>query len=134
MRKNRKNEKLAYRYLLWCYKTTKEQVDWIDRKFTQTEVDRYVLKCLQKSKNLKSNPKVDEFISYIEAKENRGLSEKFLDAKSKKLKPEYVYLQNRLSAIEKAIVYFCGKKALKEINVLYEQEMTRRILEARDHA
>ena len=134
MRKNRKNEKLAYRYLLWCYKTTKEQIDWIDRKFTQVEVDRYVLKCLQKSKNLKSNPKVDEFISYIEAKENRGLSEKFLDAKSKKLKPEYVYLQNRLVAIEKAIVHFCGKKALKEINVLYEQEMTRRILEARDHA
>ncbi|MDD3375550.1 MAG: hypothetical protein PHY73_07520 [Candidatus Omnitrophica bacterium] len=125
---------LKKRYLLWCYKTTKEQLDWVDRKFTQLEVDRYVLKSLLKSKDLKSHPKVDEFISYIEAKEKRGLKEKFLDAKSKKLKPEYVYLKSRLFAIEKAIVHFCGAKALKEIDALYESEMTRRILEARDHS
>ena len=128
---------LTKRYLLWCYKTTKEQLDWIDRKFTQIQVDRYVLKCLLKSKDLKSSvpysKKVDEFVSYVEAKEKRGLKEKFLDTKSKKLKPEYIYLRNRLSALEKAIVHFCGAKALKEIDALYESEMTRRILESRDH-
>jgi len=46
---------LTKRYLLWCYKTTKEQLDWIDRKFTQIQVDRYTLKCLLKSKDLKSS-------------------------------------------------------------------------------
>ena len=134
----KKNSSLTFRYLLWCYKTTKEQLDWIDRKFTQAEVDRYVLKCLLKDKGLKDNvdylKKIDDFLLYIESKEARGLKEKFSSIKLKKPKSEYLYLKNRLSAIEKAIVHFCGTKALKEIAALYEKEMTCRILEARDHS
>ncbi len=129
----KKNSNLIFRYLLWCYKTTKEQLDWIDRKFTQIEVDRYVLKHLQKNKDLESNLKVNEFTAYIEAKEKRGLKEKFSDAKATKIKSEYLYLENRLQATEKAIIHFCGEKTLKEIRASYEQEMTNRILSARDH-
>jgi len=36
-------------------------------------------------------------------------------------------------AIEKTIKYFLGDKELEKINHLYEQEMTKRILEAREH-
>jgi hypothetical protein len=137
----KKQEKdLVRRYLLWCYKTTKEDLDWIDRKFTQLKVDRRMLKELMKG--FKSVAKIDqdahltkieEFKDYIAKKEERGLKEKFLSSDQKQLQPQYVYLQNRLHAIQETIVTFLGAKGLRSIQALYEQEMTRRILEAREH-
>jgi hypothetical protein len=138
--KIKKKNNLTRRYLLWCYKTTKEELDRIDRKFTQLEVDKKIFaeltkaikhfKGVEKKEYLK---KLKAFEVYMEQKEIRGLGEKFLDKDKKKIKPDYTYLAHRLSAIEKAIVFFLGKEELVAIQRLYEEEMTRRILESREH-
>jgi len=134
-------KELTRRYLIWCYKTTKEDLDWIDRKFTQIEVDRNIFKELNKAvKSVAPQEKkaylkkIDEFKIYMADKQQRGIKEKFLNPEKKELAPQYVYLQNRFKAIEKTIVSVLGSKDLKAIRMLYEKEMTRRILEAREHS
>ena len=56
-----------------------------------------------------------------------------MDGKKAKLHPDYVYLNNRLRALQAAIKHFLGDRQLEQFNRLYEEEFTRRILEARDH-
>jgi hypothetical protein len=73
---------------------------------------------------------IREFEEYIEKKERDGLGLKFED---KKLKPDYLFIVAKLRAIEKAIVKELGRKALEEIKLLYEIEMTERILGSREH-
>jgi len=133
-------KRLTRRYLIWCYKTTKEDLDRIDRYFTQLKADRKILGCLLKNKDLKKGPKrrdysdkVAEFKAYMEKKRARVFSQKFADKEEKVLTPEYWYLKNRLEAVEKTICELLGKKELNAIQALYEEEMTRRILEAREH-
>lgn len=126
---------LIRRYLLWCYKSTKESLDRIDRKFTQVAVDRLILKHLKKQSNPDEEytKKVQEFDKYLLNKEQEGLDQKFSDVDRGSLRPDYLYLQNRLGAVEKAIAHFLGVRALSKIKLQYEQEMTRRILESKDH-
>ena len=133
-------KKLIRRYLVWCYKTTKEELDRIDRYFTQLKVDNIVLRQLltegeRVDDSLKEQyrKKVDEFKGYMRKKEENVLSKKYSDPQHKKFNPDYVYLKNRLSGIEKAVGDFFGQKGLENIHALYEAEMTRRILEAREH-
>lgn len=122
---------LIRRYLIWCYKTTKEDLDRVDRKFTQLAVDCRMLSVLLKKKVGAS--KIDGFKSYIAQKEKNAFKLKYADENHKSLNADYQYLQVRLEAIEESIIFFLGKKALGAIKSLYEQEMTRRILEAREH-
>lgn len=129
---------LIKRYLLWCYKTTKEDLDRIDRRFTQVQVDRYILGKMSFGKTAGDVPVeysklFNDFKVYIEKKEADGLSHKFIKSNRKDLLPGYKYLQDRLSAIEKAVQYFLGVRALADFNAQYENEMTRRILESREH-
>ena len=131
---------LIRRYLLWCYKMTKEELDRIDRKFTQLEVDRKVLRELNKDlASLKKDAKtaflkrIDDFKDYIAKKEQAAMSEKYADPVLKEIQPNYFYLQKRLTAIEKAIVHFLGRKELNAIARAYEEEMSSRILESREH-
>lgn len=129
---------LIQRYLIWCYKTTKESLDKIDRKFTQIQVDRFILGHIEKSLPRPSSRSeysqlIDDFKVYISSKEKDGLSQKYLNSKGGAPHSNYIYLQNRFNAIEKAIRHFCGPRVLTKISLLYEQEMTRRILESRDH-
>lgn len=137
-RNDQKN--LVRRYLLWCYKMTKEELERIDRKFTQLEVDDFVLrdfhgqiKALKGKDREEFSKKIDEFKVYMAKKKQNADLEKFSDIETKKLKPHYFYLEKRLSAIEKAITFFLGAGDLKKIRNLYDQEMTRRILESREH-
>lgn len=145
MTKNKKmtleEKNLMRRYLIWCYKTTKEQLDRIDRYFTQLKVDENVANLLLKNRDIKDKKKeraylekIDEFIQYMEKKEARVVSQKYLDPEKKVLQPDYWYLKNRMKALEKTISGFLGTKELKTIKSLYEEEMTRRILEAREHS
>jgi len=130
---------LIRRYLIWCYKTTKEDLDRIDRKFTQVKVDDYILRNISKANNTNKNSRegygqlVEEFKQYMLKKEKDAIQSKFLDEQKTELQPRYVYLKNRLSAVEKAISVFLGRKELNQIILLYEGEMTRRIIEAREH-
>lgn len=131
---------LIRRYLLWCYKTTKEDLDRIDRYYTQLSVDAFVLNELRTEE--KSRPGrasaayrqlLDGFEKYMQEKKAGVDKKKFKSVAAQTLKDDYRYLQNRCKALKKAIVYFLGKKELNRIAGMYEEEMARRILEARDH-
>jgi hypothetical protein len=120
---------LKKRYLIWLYKTTKEAVDKIERKFTQLDIDKLILKEIKSDDKKKALKKfILEFEKYIEDKEKNGLSLKY---EGSQLKPEYHFLILKLKAIEKAILKELGKPALKEIKDLYEKQMCKRILEER---
>lgn len=122
---------LKKRYLLWFYKSVKEELDKVERKFTQVEVDRVILKEL---KNVNKNGVISLFIrqfeEYVSKKEQDGLNLKFENGK---LRPEYAFLAAKLRAIEKAILKEFGKKGLQKIRLLYEIEMTGRILKSTEH-
>ena len=122
---------LKKRYLIWFYKTTKEALDKVERKFTQAEVDKFLLAEMKKlDKKNQMRKFIDEFKAYVHNKEKEGMALKFAEQGTK---PEYVFLELKLQAIEKAIVKELGKPALEEIKALYEREMTERILESTEH-
>lgn len=137
---NQKEKKdLTSRYLVWCYKMTKEELDRIDRKFTQLEVDRVILKELNKGIVAAKDGrdaylrKIAEFEGYIAKKESDAKKEKYISGKKDQLQPNYFYLTQRLAGIKKAIKSLLGLKQLAAIERSYEAEMTRRILESREH-
>ena len=120
---------LKKRYLIWLYKTTKEALDKIERKFTQLEIDRFILKELKRTDKEKKLAKfIDEFEGYIQNKEKDGLNLKY---DGKQLRADYQFLVLKLKAIEKVIVQELGNKALNGINALYEQAMIERIMQER---
>jgi len=122
---------LKKRYLVWFYKTNKEALDKIERKFTQVEIDRFILKELKKAdKEKRVESLINQFQDYVQKKEEDGLKLKF---EGKELKAEYLFLLLKAQAIEKAIVKELGKKVLDEIKLLYEIEMTERILRSTEH-
>jgi len=126
---SRAHKALVRRYLLWAYKTTKESFERIERKTTQLIVDEYILGRFKG----RQDAFVEEFKAYIKAKRADELKLKFSDAQGRILHPQYVYLKDRLEAIEAAIRHFLGAKELRAIEALYEKEFTLRILQARDH-
>jgi len=122
---------LKKRYLAWLYKTTKDSLDRIERKFTQLDIDKFILNELNKlDKKSQAQKFIDEFKTYIQNKEKDGISLKY---KGGQLNPDYYFLDLKLKAIEKAIIKELGKKALEEIKLLYEIEMTERILKSTEH-
>lgn len=133
---------LMRRYLVWCYKTTKEMADKIDRYFTQSLVDQQILDELKESDVYQSELKqdkvykhyVDDFEAYMGKKLNSAKKKKYISGEGSQIDPEYLYLKNRLQSIKKTIVNMLGEKALELIEVSYEAEMTQRILQARDHS
>ena len=137
---SQQQKNLICRYLVWFYKAAKEDLDKIDRYFTQAYVDEKIIEALAaapdyklKGENSEYRKKVDDLKVYFEQKKSNALKKKFSDEKKRILDPQYVFLQNRFKAVESAIRYFLGVKSLKGINRLYEQEMTTRILQAREH-
>ena len=122
---------LKKRYLLWFYKVSKEALDRIDRKFTQVEIDRVIIKELKKTaKDKRLYRYVEDFDAYIKNKEKDGLLLKY---DGMHLKPEYTFLALKVKAIEKTIRREFGRRGLEEIKASYEQQMRQRILEEREH-
>ena len=126
---SREHKNLVRRYLIWAYKTTRESFERIERKTTQLTVDEYIFDYF--SSNNFTIPQ--EFRAYIVDKRKDELKLKFADAGRKKLHPQYVYLKNRLEAIEAAIKHFLGGMEMKRIAGLYEEEFTRRIIGSKEH-
>jgi CRISPR/Cas system CMR-associated protein Cmr5 small subunit len=124
---------LKRRYLIWLYKTTKEAFDKFERKFTQLEIDKFILSQMEKELKEAYLPHekeaigkhVNDFLNYIDEKEKACLRLKY---KNKKTNPEFLFLDLKLQAVEKAIIQELGKPALAEIKALYEKEMFERIL------
>jgi hypothetical protein len=128
--KNSDSKNLKKRYLLWLYKTTKEALDKIERRFTQLEIDRFILQELKRKdrgKNLKKF--IAQWQAYILNKEKDSIALKYSDCG---LSPEYRFMLLKLKAIEKAIIRELGNKALAAVKELYQQEMLRRILQERE--
>jgi hypothetical protein len=122
---------LKLRYLVWLYKTTKEALDRIERKFTQLEIDRVLLKELKAAdKNGQAAKAIADFSAYIANKEKEGLAQKY---EGKDLKTDYYFLCLKLEAIEKVIAKETGAAGLKKVKALYEKEMTERILKSTEH-
>lgn len=125
---------LEERYLIWLYKTTKEAFDKYERKFTQMEIDEFILKEIEKelkdtympSEKKALEKYVNDFRDYIAKKENACLKLKY---KGKRTNPEFIFLDVKLEAIEKAIARELGKEALQEIKESYQQQMVKRIWE-----
>jgi len=135
--KRRDTKNLKFRYLLWLYKTTKEEFDRIERKFTQLNIDKKIMRHMGEhfnSRNLKRKNEARKLIKgfkeYINKKEKDGRELKF---DGRKLQPEYYHLSLKLEAIENTITEELGHCGLREIKALYEREMIRRIIEAQDH-
>lgn len=132
---------LIRRYVIWCYKTTREDLDRVDRYDTQEMVDQVVIKELMKSSEYRSpagnaefKSMVDGFVRYAAQKKANADKKKFSDQNSGALRGDYQYLRLRLKAVEEAARHFLGDAGLNEVRCLYEQEMTGRILAAREHA
>jgi vancomycin resistance protein YoaR len=128
---------LKFRDLLWLYKTTKEAFDRTERKFTQVGIDKKIMHYMREhlnSRNVKRKNEarklLKDFKEYIDKKERDGRELKF---EGRKLRPEYYHLSLKLEAIEKTIIAKLGRRGLREIKAVYEQEMIRRIIVAQDH-
>jgi len=129
---------LKKRYLVWLYMTTKEAFDRYERKFTQLEIDEFML--FEMEKELKGaylpgeknelEKYINDFREYIAEKEKACLKLKY---KGKRIDPEFLFLDMKLEAIEKAIVNELGAKALDEIGAFYESEMTEKISRGTKH-
>jgi len=120
---------LKKRYLVWFYKQTKDALDKVERKFTQAQIDRFILKELKDSDSegeIKNY--IDEFEKYILQKEKSAAELKYDNSE---IRPEHLYLTLKLQAIEKAVKRELGRSALKRIKDAYEKEMLKRILEER---
>jgi hypothetical protein len=130
---------LIRRYLIWCYKTTREELEKTERKFTQLKVDRFLLSDFSVSKKGSKSDRegvvqqISDFQEYIVRKEKEAMDQKYADPKKGLLNAGYQYLSLRFHAIKKAVVHFLGLKELKKIEMIYEEEMLRRIMVAREH-
>ncbi len=132
-----KEQDLVRRYLVWCYKTTKEELDRTDRYFTQAVVDDYLaerLKSLPEYKDERTSfyKSVENFVQYALGKRAKAEGKKFADPAQASIHPDYLYLKARFAAIEQAVCHFFDQKELEKIAALYEKEMTERILKARE--
>jgi molecular chaperone GrpE (heat shock protein) len=128
---------LKKRYLLWLYKTTKEAFDRYERKFTQIDIDKFILAEMEKELEQAYLPNekeaikgfINTFIGYVDNKE-KACAE--LRQGGKKTNAEFLFLDMKLQAVEKAIVRDLGKRALSRIKAMYEQEMAERVLKRAD--
>ena len=132
----RDERNLKMRYFAWMYKNTKEAFDRYERKFTQLEIDKSILREMEKElkgaylphKKRALEKYINDFRRYINAKEELCLKLKY---KGKKMNPEFIFSDVKLEAIEKAIARELGSEALSRIKDAYEEEMLRRILQER---
>ena len=126
---------LKKRYLFWLYKTTKEPLDRIDRKFTQLEIDREILKKLENIKTVEDKNNWDrllnKFKDYINNKEKDA--ENIVYSNSQKvIKADYLFLKSKFRIVEQLILDEFGSKQLKFIRSSYEDEMTKRIIQEKE--
>ncbi len=124
---------LIRRYLLWLYKTTKDELDRIDRKFTQLDVDRFIsdhffriLGRLNKKSRDALGPFFREWDAYIDTKEKDAEGLKYVGPEE--LEAHYAFLHLKLQAVLLAARRFLGTKSVQEFQRLYEAKAIENIL------
>ncbi len=135
---NQDVKNLKKRYFIWLYKTAKEAFDKYERKFTQLDIDRDILIEVKNELMGSYLPHerealekfVNDFEDYIEEKEKACME---LRNQGQKVNPEFIFMEEKLEAIEKIITRELGRRALAEIKALYENEMTQRILKSTEN-
>lgn len=125
---------LSRRYLLWFYKATKDEVDKIERKFTQLEMDREIEKLLEKEAKLLGAatsqgvaPHLKAWREYVFEKESEAQKLKFSD--DGRIQPEYLFLHLKLKAVERVTTARFGRKTLCEFKKICETAAVKRIAE-----
>ena len=73
---------------------------------------------------------VNDFRNYVDEKEKACLKLKY---KGKKIDPEFIFLDVKLIAIEKAIIKELGQEGLSKIKDSYHQEMIKMIIEEKEN-
>jgi hypothetical protein len=129
---------LKKRYFIWLYKTTKEAFDKYERKFTQVDIDKDILREMENvlmgaylpHEKAELEKLVNNFQEYIAGKEKTCLELKYQGLRTN---PEFIFLDVKLNVIEKLIIQEFGRKTLEEVKGLYEKEMTARILRGAEH-
>jgi len=124
---------LLRRYLLWMYKTTKDELDRIDRKFTQLDVDRFIAgyffkisRRLSKRSREALDPFFREWDEYVEVKEKDAQDLKSVGPGE--MEARYAFLHLKLQAVQTAARRYLGPKSVKEFQRLYESKAVERIL------
>lgn len=123
---------LQKRYLFWLYKTTKDELDRIDRKFTQLDIDRAMLdvfRCQAVAARDAVQGGVDAFVrewqDYVAQKETDARKLRF-DEEGRVL-ASYYFLCLKLSAVLDMIRRRFGAKTVKDFKRLYEDASMRLI-------
>lgn len=117
---------LEKRYLLWLYKTTKDELDKIERKFTQLDIDRDLQKAMEKG-GPAVKAFVDEWKVYVYEKETA--TQKIAFGADGSYDAKYLFLRVKLDAVEAVTARRFGKKTLSRFKKLYEDACAKRILE-----
>lgn len=125
---------LHKRYLLWLYKMTRDELDKIDRKITQLDIDRRIEKILNKKVSLLPQdskkalePDLREWKEYIFQKESDAQKLKFNEDGS--IAGNYLFLRLKLQAVVDEVRARLGKNELARFKRLYEETCVARILE-----
>jgi hypothetical protein len=125
---------LRKRYLFWLYKMTKDELDRIDRKFTQLSIDGDIQELLEgwslkMGQRARGNlqPFIKELEEYIFQKESDAQKLKFDETGA--VNSKYLFLHMKFEAICSITKSLFGTPVLKEFRRLYEEASLGRILD-----
>lgn len=125
---------LNKRYLFWLYKMTKDELDKIDRKFTQLEIDKEIQKLLKNRVRLVGKkterclePFLKEWQEYIFQKASDAQKLKYIENGDENA--NYLFLHMKLESICRLIKVKFGNSMLKRCKQFYEEAAMKRILE-----
>jgi hypothetical protein len=125
---------LHKRYLLWLYKMTRDELDKIERKFTQLDIDSEIEKKLaQRSGSFSAaarkglEPFLSEWKEYVALKRKDAQKLKFNEAGE--VVASYLFLRLKLECVEAITARRFGARTLSGFKQLYEESSIRRIME-----
>ncbi len=130
---------LKKRYLIWLYKTTKEILDRINRKYTQIDIDKTMFQQIKRSagglpdlvnKDLEKH--LQDLSAYIDSKEKTLFKISFGNNTKEVTTSDYIFLNLKLKSIVSQIKKLKGVSFLKFIEDEYQKEMISRIFDEKE--
>lgn len=124
---------LQKRYLFWLYKTTKDELDRIDRKLTQLDVDREMLDIFRRDKGAEDSAHsglqapVKDWENYIAHKE--ADARKLLFDDEGRVLASYYFLRLKLKAILGVTRRRFGAATVRHFKRYYEEASMKLIMQ-----